>query len=401
MQFSTFLTRSMILAAALGFSASASGQTLLRDGEPRANMSGASGSEKPFKLWVPVNTNQVQIQISGGTGDVDMYIRRGAPATNLSWSYRPYLWGNDESVTLNNPTSSGGAWYYVLLRGYQAYTGLTLRADFQAGPRLYDNGGVIKNLSAIEDQERHFKMVVPLNASRFIIKLSGGSGNADLYVRKFGPATDDYYDYRSTNNGTSESVVVSNPSSGLWYLYVRARDNYSGVKLTAEYEGLPKHRMSNAGLKDKADDVCFTKSPATSWRYGHWGGPGWTNAREVKVSAWNGAVAATSIDAMDELFRLHDAAIKAATTNAAVSQAIQQLLDGLNALPNGIGGVSHPVWGQIWDSPSPWTMPDTVTIRPGSPVALPQVILSATPMPYSEYARRQAKLGLTAGWFNE
>jgi hypothetical protein len=58
------------------------------------------------------------------------------------------------------------------------------------------------------------------------------------------------------------------------------------------------------------------------------------------------------------------------------------------------------VWGQIYLA-SPAGTPGSVTIKPGSPIALPQVIMTSTPMPYSEYARRQAKLGLDADWFTE
>ena len=397
------IVRPLILVLTLGSASAASAQTVLHDGQPIASISGATDSQKHFMLWVPKDTKQVQIQMiaaPGSIGDADMFIRRGSQATTVSWSYRPYIIGNNESVTLNNPTSSGGEWYYVMIDGYHAYNGVTLRADFQAGPRLYDNGGVIKNMASQEDQERHFKMLVPLNASKLIVKLAGGSGDADLYVRKYGPATDTYWDYRSINAGPNESVIVTNPSSGLWYIFVAADTNYSGVKITVEYEGLPKYRMSNVGLNDKGTGVCFTKSPLSSWRYGYWGGPGWTNGREERASAWAGVVTAQPIDAMDALFQVHDQSLKAAGNNdSARDQADQALLDGLADLPNQTGGLDHPVWGEIWDSPTFWSMPNSVTVKPGSPIALPQVISSPTPMPFSEYVRRQAMLGVTAGWF--
>jgi hypothetical protein len=84
---------------------------------------------------------------------------------------------------------------------------------------------------------------------------------------------------------------------------------------------------------------------------------------------------------------------------AAKQQARQNMVDGLNLLPSGVNGSNHPVWGPIFVSNASGA-PFTVMVQPGSPVALPQVITSPTSMPYSEYARRQAKLGVNAGWFN-
>ena len=69
----------------------------------------------------------LEIAISGGTGDADLYVRRGAQPTTTAYDYRPYLSGNNETVTVNNPTA--GTWY-IGIRGYAAYSGLTLDAYY-------------------------------------------------------------------------------------------------------------------------------------------------------------------------------------------------------------------------------------------------------------------------------
>jgi serine protease len=65
------------------------------------------------------------------------------------------------------------------------------------------------------------------------IKISGGSGDADLYV-KFGsqPSTSSY-DHRPYLNGNNETVNVSNPTAGTWHIGIRAYSTYSGVTLDA------------------------------------------------------------------------------------------------------------------------------------------------------------------------
>jgi vibriolysin len=98
---------------------SASGGTCtgatLQDGVPISNISGATGSSQTWKMCVPAGKSTLTFNISGGTGDADMY------------DCRPYLTGNAETCTFNSP--SGGAWY-VRLKGYTTYSGVTLKGDY-------------------------------------------------------------------------------------------------------------------------------------------------------------------------------------------------------------------------------------------------------------------------------
>ena len=56
-----------------------------------------------FALDVAEGVEELRFEMSGGTGDADLYVRRGAVPTTSSWDYRPYRWGNDESVTIASP----------------------------------------------------------------------------------------------------------------------------------------------------------------------------------------------------------------------------------------------------------------------------------------------------------
>ena len=90
-------------------------------------LSGASGSENFYKIDVPAGQDFLTIETSGGTGDVDLYVKKGDKPSTTSWDYRPYLIGNNEKVNVTNPAA---ATWYILLRGYQAYSGLTLKATY-------------------------------------------------------------------------------------------------------------------------------------------------------------------------------------------------------------------------------------------------------------------------------
>ena len=69
----------------------------------------------------------IKFQISGGTGDADMYTRQGARPTTSTYSCRPYLNGNNETC---NVTASAATDYYVMLRGYTSYSGVQLIATW-------------------------------------------------------------------------------------------------------------------------------------------------------------------------------------------------------------------------------------------------------------------------------
>jgi hypothetical protein len=56
-----------------------------------------------------------------------MYVRFGSPPTTSTYDCRPYLTGSNETCNLGART---GTWY-VMLRGYTAYSGVTLTGSYQ------------------------------------------------------------------------------------------------------------------------------------------------------------------------------------------------------------------------------------------------------------------------------
>ncbi|MCO7225580.1 PKD domain-containing protein [Pleionea sp. CnH1-48] len=98
-----------------------------------------------------------------------------------------------------------------------------------------ENGASISDLSAARNDALYFKMNVPANARDLRFAISGGSGDADIYVRYGAVPTTSQYDYRPYKNGNNETVDIPSPQGGVWHLMVRAYRAYSGVTLTASY----------------------------------------------------------------------------------------------------------------------------------------------------------------------
>ena len=98
----------------------------LTNGVPVTNLSGATGTETLYKIVVPANS-QLNITTSGGTGDVDLYVKAGTVPTTTSYDCRPYKNGNNESCSI---TVTQAGTYHVMLRGYANYSGVQLSASY-------------------------------------------------------------------------------------------------------------------------------------------------------------------------------------------------------------------------------------------------------------------------------
>jgi hypothetical protein len=95
--------------------------------DSKPNLSATKGNARNFTLAVPAGATNLKFNITGGTGDADIYIRRGSAPTTTKYDYRPYLNGNEETVNVAMPQS--GTWY-IMVRAYTTYSGVTLNVSY-------------------------------------------------------------------------------------------------------------------------------------------------------------------------------------------------------------------------------------------------------------------------------
>ncbi|QSX33334.1 M4 family metallopeptidase [Shewanella avicenniae] len=100
---------------------------VLVKGTPVTNISGTAGSEQFWTFDVPSGVKSLSIATSGGSGDVDMYVKFGSEPTTTSYDCRPYRSGNNESCSFRRPASGT---YYIMLKGYSSYAGVTLSGSY-------------------------------------------------------------------------------------------------------------------------------------------------------------------------------------------------------------------------------------------------------------------------------
>jgi Zn-dependent metalloprotease len=99
-----------------------------------------------------------------------------------------------------------------------------------------EKGVPVTGLSASQGNSINYTMEVPAGASNLTFTMSGGSGDADLYV-KFGSApTDSSYDCRPYKNGNAETCSYATPQAGTYHVRVKAYSSFSGVSLVGDYD---------------------------------------------------------------------------------------------------------------------------------------------------------------------
>ncbi|WP_345857025.1 S8 family peptidase [Shewanella algae] len=199
------------------------------------SVSGVQGSSNYFYIDVPAGAADLNIDLAGGSGDADLYVSQGSKPTLNSYQCRPYKSGNNESCSFSSPAE--GRWY-VMLQGYSAYSGATLTATHSAGggcgSDCLENGVPKSNLSGSAGSEQHFTVQVPAGVS-LNIATSGGSGDADLYVRAGAAPSTSVYDCRPYKNGNSESCSFQVTQAATYHVMIRGYSAFSGMQLLASF----------------------------------------------------------------------------------------------------------------------------------------------------------------------
>ncbi|TQV74134.1 hypothetical protein FLL45_12620 [Aliikangiella marina] len=103
------------------------------------------------------------------------------------------------------------------------------------GGNELENGVAVNNLSGSQGTQLNYTMDIPTGASNLSFQTSGGSGDADLYV-KFGSApTTSSYDCRPWRNGNNETCDFASPQTGTYYVMINGYSSFSGVSLVGNY----------------------------------------------------------------------------------------------------------------------------------------------------------------------
>ncbi|MEG1679529.1 MAG: proprotein convertase P-domain-containing protein, partial [Stenotrophomonas sp.] len=141
------------------------------------------------------------------------------------------------------------------------------------GGTVLNNGVPITGLAGAASSTQYFTVQVPAGASNLVIASSGGSGDADMYVRAGSQPTTSTYDCRPYKTGNAESCSFATPVAGTYHVMLSAYSAFSGVSLQATWStgggsgGVQTY--SNATAVTIVDNTTVESAIAVSGRTGN------------------------------------------------------------------------------------------------------------------------------------
>ncbi|WMS86273.1 M4 family metallopeptidase [Pleionea litopenaei] len=205
---------------------------ILENNVPETGLAESQGNDIMYTMEVPAGASNISFTMSGGSGDADLYVRFGAAPTDSTYDCRPYRNGNNESCT----GSQSGGTYFVRVKAYSTFSGVTLVGSYDE-----DTGGgtdpideTYSNISVSQGQWEYYTVDLSAGYSSLNVSITGGSGDADLYVRQGSQPTTSSYDCRPYRWGNEETCSFNAPGSNVWHIGIRGYSNSSGVTLNIQ-----------------------------------------------------------------------------------------------------------------------------------------------------------------------
>jgi Zn-dependent metalloprotease len=205
----------------------------LDNGVAVTGLSASTNQELTYTMVVPAGSTDINFTMSGGTGDADLYVKFGSAPTTSSYDCRPYQNGNAESCAIATPQAGT---YHVMVRAYSTFSGVSLTGSFTEGGGSTGGTQSKTNLSVAQGAWNYTALSIPAGMGSLVVNMSGGSGDADLYIRQGSNPTTSTYACRSWTNGNTESCTITNPAAGTWNVGVNGYTAASGMNVDMEWK---------------------------------------------------------------------------------------------------------------------------------------------------------------------
>lgn len=101
----------------------------LSNGATVQNIADVAGNSRLYTLSVPAGATNLQFTSSGGSGNVDLYVRSGSAPSQSAYDCRSAASGNAESCVIATPVAGT---YYAMLTAVSGYSGVSLTASYTA-----------------------------------------------------------------------------------------------------------------------------------------------------------------------------------------------------------------------------------------------------------------------------
>ncbi|WP_283235197.1 MULTISPECIES: PKD domain-containing protein [unclassified Rudaea] len=161
----------------------------------------------------------------------------GGTIASRSWTF-----GDGTTSTTTNPShtyAAAGTYSVtetVTENGSGKQNSATKSVTVANSGNALTNGVAATGLSGTSGLSADYTLTVPAGKKSVTIKIAGGTGDADLYVKLNAAPTTSSYDCRPYKAGNNETCTLTPPSAGgTYHIKLNAYQAYSGVSLTGSY----------------------------------------------------------------------------------------------------------------------------------------------------------------------
>ena len=233
-------------------------------------MSGYDGLDQFFKIDVPAGTERLEVDLFDGVGEAELFMRHESAPTPTTFDISSNAPGAGDKIGFNDPTP--GVWY-ILLDSEYVFSGVSIVADFKdryiwsydGTPIELFNNEEIAGIEAPKGEELFFFLEIENPGEYLKISTYGGEGILNFEVEGQTYSIDfDDFDFgfvdeegrqgrpngnqgndmdltsedifvESNGDGTSQSIMIWNPSNGRFDITLFATSDISDVSIFATW----------------------------------------------------------------------------------------------------------------------------------------------------------------------
>lgn len=194
----------------------------------------SAGTSVVYTLDVPAGATDLKFVTVGGSGDADLYVKKGSQPTSNNNECKSEGSNSNETCSV---TAQPGSWFAVVY-AYDNIANVKITGSYQpenSGDEILIKGAITSLPSLNAKAKQYYTFSVPADKGNITFNTLDGTGDLDIYVKQGAKPTTTSYDCKSIGSNNNESCLLGD-LSGTYHIMVLAYSSISGATITANYD---------------------------------------------------------------------------------------------------------------------------------------------------------------------